>query len=51
MDQSTQPPADRQPQPQTEETINNRPTVGVINMIFGQPNWEATFEEESVKKR
>ena len=48
----TQPPADQQPQPQAEETINNRPTVGVINMISGRSkDWGATSKEESAKKQ
>ena len=50
-DPPTQPPVDWWPQPQTEEVINNQPTAGVINMIFGRSNWGATFEEESAKRR
>ena len=50
-DRPTQSLTDQQPQPQVEETLNNRPTTGVINMIFGrQKNWGTTFEEESTKK-
>ena len=49
-DLPTQPSADRWPQPQMEEAINNQSTTKVINMISGRSNLGVTYEEESAKR-
>ena len=50
-DPPTQPSADRWPQLQTEEAVNNQLTVGVINMISRRLSCRATSKEESAKQR